>query len=96
MHLISNTILPKSNKNQNKYLKALIDQSRKVNIMYLTYVRRLSPYTKKINIGIQKISKSNLNTFEIIIADCLVKKKLEKVRFISKTFLLVNIKIEVI
>lgn len=64
--------------------------------MHFIYVTKLSFCTRKIDISTQKINKSYLNIFEIIIADCLVNNKLKRVQFFLEIFLLANICINVV
>ena len=64
--------------------------------MHPTYVTKLGLRARKIDVGIQKIDRSHLDTFGIVIADCSVKNKLGRVRFFQKTFLLPNIGLEVV
>ena len=77
-------------------MRALIDSGSKVNVMQPAYATKLGLYARKINVSAQKIDGSYLNTFGIVIADCLVKNKLGRVRFFQKTFLLANISLEVV
>lgn len=52
----------------------------KVNLIYPIYAIKLSLYAKKkLMLIYKKINKSNLNNFEMVIVDYLVKNKLEKV-----------------
>ena len=51
---------------------------------------------KKIDISMQKIDRSYLDIFRIVIIDYLNKNKLGKVRFFYSTFLLANISLEVV
>ena len=64
--------------------------------MHPAYITKLSLRARKIDIGVQKIDGSHLDTFRIIIADYSVKNKLERVRFFHETFLLANISLEVV
>ena len=64
--------------------------------MYPAYSTKLGLRAKKIDIGVQKIDKSYLDIFGIVIADYSVKNKLERVQFFQKTFLLANIGLEVV
>ena len=64
--------------------------------MYPAYATKLGFCTKKIDVGTQKIDRSHLDTFGIVIADCSVKNKFERVQFFQETFLLANIGIEVV
>ena len=63
--------------------------------MYSVYITELGFYAGKFDFSAQKINGCHLDTFEIVIADCLVKNKLERVRFFYKTFLLANIGLKV-
>ena len=49
--------------------------------MHSAYATKLGFRTGKIDVGTQKIDGSHLDTFEMVIADCSVKDKLERVRF---------------
>ena len=60
------------------------------------YTTKLGLCTSKIDAGAQKIDGFYLNTFEIVIADCLVKNKLGRVRFFKETFLLTNISLKMV
>ena len=64
--------------------------------MHPAYATKLGHCARKIDVGAQKIDRSHLHTFGIVIADCSVKNKLERVRFFQKTFLLANISLKVI
>ena len=64
--------------------------------MYLAYATKLCLCTRKIDVGTQKIDRFYLDTFRMVIADCSVKNKLERVRFFQKTFLLANISLKVV
>ena len=64
--------------------------------MYPAYAMKLGFRAKKIDVGTQKIDRSHLNTFGMVIADCSVKNKLGRVRFFQKTFLLANIGLGVV
>ena len=60
---------------------ALIDSGSKVNAIHSAYTTELGFRTKKIDVGIQKIDRFYLDTFEMVIADYLVKDKLGRVQF---------------
>ena len=77
-------------------MRALIDSSSEVNAMHPAYTTKLGLCAKKIDVGAQKINRSHLDIFRMVIADCLVKDKLRRVRFFQKTFLLTNIGLEVV
>ena len=86
----------KNDENKDKNVKALIDSSSKINTMHSTYATRLGLCTRKIDVGIQKINGSYLDSFGIVIADCSVKDKLRRVRFFQEIFLLANISLEMV
>ena len=71
----------KNNKIKNKNISTLISLDNKVNIIYLIYTTKLDFYTRKIYVSMQQINKFYLYLFEIVIVDCLIKNKLEKVQF---------------
>ena len=54
-------------------MRTLIILSSEVNAIHSAYVIKLGLYTRKVNVRIQKIDKFYLNTFEIVIVDCLIK-----------------------
>ena len=64
--------------------------------MYLVYAIKLDLSIRKIDFGTQKIDKSHLDIFEIVIADYSVKNKLGRVWFFKKAILLANISLEVV
>ena len=64
--------------------------------MNLDYAQKLGLKIQKTNIKAQKIEDSILKTFKIVIADFQVKDKIDRSRFFQKTFLMANIKFEVI
>ena len=57
--------------------------------MTLSYIKRLGYWT-------QKIDKSLLKTFKMVIAGFQVLDKLGKVQFFQKTFLLADINVDVV
>ena len=77
-------------------MRALIDSGSKVNAMHFAYATKLGLYARKIDVGAQKIDGSQLDIFQMVIADCLVNHKLGRVRFFQETFLLANISLEVV
>ena len=77
-------------------MRALIDSSNEVNVIYPAYATKLGPHARKIDFGIQKIDGSHLDTFGMVITDYAVKNKLGRVSFFQKTFLLANISLEMV
>ena len=71
----------KNNEDENKDVKARINLDSEVNAMHPTYTTKLGPRARKIDVGTQKIDRSHLDTFEMVIADYSVKNKLKRVRF---------------
>ena len=57
----------------------MIDSGSEVNTIYPAYATKLGFYARKIDAGAQKIDGFHLDTFGIVIADCSVKDKLERV-----------------
>ena len=86
----------KNDEDEDKDVRAMIDSGSEVNAIHSAYGTKLDLRARKIDVGAQKIDGSHLDTFEMIIADCSVKDKLERVRFFQKTFLVANIGLEVV
>lgn len=53
-------------------IKALLDLSSKINAMNLLYTKKLGFQIRQTDIGAQKIDKSYLNMFEIVIVGFLL------------------------
>ena len=64
--------------------------------MHPVYTTKLGFHTRKIDISTQKTNGSHLNIFGRVIVDCLVKNKLERVRFFQEASILANISLEMI
>ena len=64
--------------------------------MNLNYAWKLGLKIRKTNVGAQKIDGSALETFGMIIADFQIEDKISKPRFFQETFLVANIKFEMI
>ena len=77
-------------------MRALIDLGNEVNAIYPAYATKLGFRIRKMDVSIQKIDVSHLDTFGIVIADCLIKNKLGRVRFLQEIFLLANNSLEVV
>lgn len=76
--------------------RALINLDNKVNIMILAYTAKLGFKLQKINIRVQKIDGSILNTFEMVLKNFQIENKLGKAGFFRKTFLVADINLELI
>ena len=85
-----------NDEDKDKDKRALIDSGSKIKAMHPAYATKLGLCIRKIDVGAQKIESSHLDTFEMVIADCSVKKKLRRVRFFWKTFILGNIGLEMV
>ena len=68
-------------KDEDRDVRALIDLSSEVNAMHPTYATKLGLRTRIIDVGVQKIDRSHLDTFEMVIANFSVKDKLGRVWF---------------
>ena len=86
----------KNNKDQDKDVRVLIASGSEVNAMDPAYATKLGFCARKIDIGVQKIDRSHLDIFGIVIVDCSVEDKLERVWFFQKNFLWANIGLEVV
>ena len=86
----------KNDEDKDKDVRALIDSGSKVNVMHPTYTMKLGFHARKFDVGAQKIDRSYLNTFRMVIVDFSVMDKLGRVRFFQETFLLANINLEVV
>ena len=76
--------------------KALLNSGSKVNAISLAYAKRLGLKTWKINVGAQKIDGSALETFGMVITDFQMKDKGGRPRFFQETFLVTDVKFEVV
>lgn len=82
-------------KNQIK-VQVLINSGSKVNIITPAYTKKLGHQTQKTDINDQKIDRSRLATYKIVIAKFQVSNKLSKACFFQATFLLVNTSVDII
>ena len=64
--------------------------------MHPAYATKLGFRTRKTDLSAQKIDRSHLDIFGMVIADYSVKNKLGRVQFFKGTFLLANIGLEVV
>ena len=77
-------------------IQALINFGSKVNAMSPAYAKQLGLRTWKSDVKAQKIDRSSLDTFEMVIIGFQVIDKLGRVRFFQKIFLLVDTTMEVV
>ena len=76
--------------------KALIDLGSEINTICPAYTKKLGLRIWKTNVKVQKIDGSSLNTFGIVIAGFQIEDKLERVRFFQETFLVADIRMDIV
>ena len=77
-------------------VRALIDLESEVNTMAPAYVKKLGLWVRKTNVGAQKIDRSTLETYSMVIAGFKVQVKFGKARFFQETFLVADTNMEVV
>ena len=77
-------------------IRALIDSGIEVNDIYPTLVKELGFFIRSTNIGVQKIDGTMLDTYGIVVTAFLVVDKANWVRLFEKTFLVVNVSLEIV
>ena len=77
-------------------IQALINSGSKFNAITPAYAKQLGLQTQKTDVKAQKIDKSSLNTFGMVIASFQVINKLGSIRLFQETFLLANTTMEVV
>lgn len=60
-------------------VKTLIDSSNKVNAITLAYIVKLDFSNQKTSIRVQKIDKSPLKTYNIVLAKFLIQDSLRRI-----------------
>lgn len=86
----------KINEDKDNNIKTLINLGNEVNPIHPAYAIKLGFHIRKVNVSVQKIDRSHLDIFIIVIVNCLFKNKLGRVQFFPKTLLLGNISLEVV
>ena len=74
----------------------LLDSSSKVNTIHLTFAQKLELPIRLMDVRIQKIDSTTLDTFRMVVAVCLVTDKANRIRFFEETCLVDNISPEVV
>ena len=64
--------------------------------MNSAYAKKLGLWMRKTNVGAQKIDRSSLDTFGMVITSFQVQDKLERARIFQKTFLMADTRIDVV
>ena len=77
-------------------MSALFNSGSEVNIMYPTFAERLSFVVQTTNVSTQKIDGTTLETYEIVVAAFSVTDQADRVRLFKKTFLVVNVSLDVV
>ena len=83
-------------KDKGKDVLALLDSGSEVNAMTLAHAAHLGLKVRVTDVGAQKIDKSLLATYRLVIAVFQVVNKLSCSWLFQKTFLLANISIKVV
>lgn len=76
--------------------KTLMNSGSEVNAMTQAYAKQIGPQICQINVRVQKIDGSSLETFGIVIISFEIVDKFRRARFFQVIFLLAKINIEVI
>lgn len=77
-------------------VQALIDSKSEVNTIASTYIKILSLQVQKTDVGAQKINKSTLETYDIVIVGFQVQDKFKNTKLFYKTFWVTDISVEVV
>ena len=83
-------------KNKDKNILALLNSENEVNAISPAYTAHLGLKVRKTNVGAQKIDKSLLPTYSMVIAAFQVIDKLSRSWFFQDTFLLADISMKVV
>lgn len=78
-----------------KLVQALINLDNKLNIISLTFAKKLGLWVWRTKVGIKKIDSSSLKIFEIVISSLLIDNKAGGLWFFKKNFLIANISINI-
>ncbi len=76
--------------------KALLDSESEVNAMSQVFAQQLGLKVRKINIGAQKIDGTTLETYRMVVSTFSMSDKNGKERFFEKSFLLADIKPDIV
>ncbi len=76
--------------------KALLNSKSKVNARSQAFVQQLDLKICKTNVGTQKINGTTLETYEIVVSTFLVSDKDKRERFFKESFLLADIKLDIV
>ncbi len=76
--------------------KALLDSGSKVNVISQAFAQQLSLKICKTNIRAQKINSTTLETYKIVVSTFFVSNKYGRERFFEESFLLADVKSDII
>lgn len=68
-------------------IKTLIDFNNKINTIITVYAKKLDFKTWKTNINVQKIGKSRLTAYKMIIGGLQILNKFDKASFLKNIFI---------
>ena len=77
-------------------VQGLINSGSEVNAIYQSFVKQLGLTIRPIDIGVQKIDKTTLDTYGIVVAVFSVVVKTNRVRFFEEIFLVANVSPKVV
>ena len=76
--------------------KALLDPKSKVNIISQVFTFQLNLKIQKTNVKVQKINNITLEIYRIVVSTFSILDKDNRKRFFKKSFLLANVKLDII
>ena len=77
-------------------VQVLIDSGSEVNAIYPTFAKQLSFSIRPINVKVQKIDGTTLDTYGMIVVAFSVVNKANRVRFFEEIFLMANVNLKVV
>ena len=77
-------------------MKALLDLASKINIMSLVFTLYLGLKIRKNNVKTQKIDRITFEIYEMVVSIFFVLDKDGRKRFFEESFLLANIKLDIV
>ena len=77
-------------------VQAFIDSGSEVNAIHPTFAKQLGLPVQSTNVGMQKIDRSTLDTYGMVVTSFSIIDKRNRVRFFEETFLMANISLEVV
>ena len=81
---------------QKQSVSALFNLKHEINTIHPIFVKKLGLFIRPTDIGVRKINRTTLDTYEMVVAVFLVMDKANQVKFFEKIFLVANISLEVV